>query len=254
MNLLNRGVEMRCALKAVGYLLLVACGMGCGTSRIVSSAKESFKLKPTSKIENKFALFSMMAAGNSTFNSKSDSLTIAEAPYSQPRIVKGAKVNLPSESSMEGFRNTANDILIEKLKEKKTALTLIPPKQVQSIINESNITSEYLEFLKDYRFLSANLGFLKQLGKLLDCRYLLVPQLVIISNVNDNSVSVLWRFGKRTTNYTVVILAHVWDLSNGTLVWTGRGSAETSVGLYEEPASFEALAAKSAEELIALLP
>jgi hypothetical protein len=245
---------MRGAVKAVGYLLLTAYVMGCGTSSVVSSAKESYKLKPTSKIEDKLALFSMMAAGSSTFNSKSDSLRIAEAPYSQPRIVKGAKVNLPSASSMEGFRNTANDILIEKLKEKKNVNTIIPPKQVQSIINESDITSEYLEFLKNYSYLSANLVFLEKLGKLLDCRYLLVPQLVIISNVNDNSASFLWRFGKRTTNYTVVILAHVWDLSTGTLVWTGRGSSKTSVGLYEEPASFEALAAKSAEELIGLLP
>lgn len=246
----NRSV----AVKAVGYLLLVACGMGCGISNIVSSAKESYKLKPTVKIEGKLALFSLMAAGSSTFNSKSDSLTIAEAPYSQPRIVKGAEVNLPSESSMEGFRNTANDILTEKLKEEKVGLSIIPPKQVQSSINESDITPEYLEFLKNYRFLSADVGFLKKLGELLDCRYLLVPQLVIISNVNDNSASVLWRFGKRTTNYTVVILAHVWDLSTGALAWTGRGTAQTSVGLYEEPASFEALAAKSAEGLITLLP
>jgi hypothetical protein len=129
---------MRCTIKAVGYLLLTVYVMGCGTSSIVSSAKESYQLKPTSKIEDKLALFSMMAAGSSTFNSKSDSPWIAEAPYSPPRIVKGAKANLPSASSMEGFRNTANDILIEKLKEKKMSILSSPRSRFKvSLINRT---------------------------------------------------------------------------------------------------------------------
>lgn len=245
---------MKTAGRMLRYLLLIICSIGCGTSGIVSSAKESYKLGPDDKIEDKLALFSVMAAGSSSFNSKSDKARIVSAPYSQPRIAPGTSVNLPTESSMEGFRNIANDVLLERLKERKSSITIIPPKQVQSIINQSDITGQYLEFLRDYRYLGANSEFLKKLGKLINCRYLLMPQLVVISNVNDNSATFMWRIGKRTTNFSVIILAHVWDLSSGTLIWTGRGTSKTSVGLYQEPASFEIMATKSAEELIGLLP
>jgi len=155
---------------------------------------------------------------------------------------------------MEGFCNIANDILLAKLKEGKSGIDVIPPKQVQGMVNQSEFMGEYLQFLNAYKYLGAHNDFLKKLGASLNCRYLLVPQLVVISNVNDNSLSVIWNFGKRSTDYSVIILAHVWDLSTGELIWTGRGTSFANVSLYDKSPSFDELATGAADELLKLMP
>jgi hypothetical protein len=227
---------------------------GCGSSTVITSARESYRFSPNLTITGRLALFSMMSAGSSSLNIKSDSLRIADAPYSQPRIVQGTSVNLPAGTSMEGFCNAANDILLEKLRGSKLPLIIIPPQQVQSIINRSKLTIPYLRFLNDYRYVSANVYFLKRLSTLISCQYLLVPQLIVISNVNDNSMSIAWNFGRRSSDYTVIILAHLWDMSTGELIWTGRGTSLTYIGSYERAVPFDALAERASKELIKILP
>ncbi len=237
-----------------GVLSLLVFAFGCGASGITRFADESYKLNPEIKIEGKLALFSVMAAGSSSFNNKSDAAKVSYAPYSPPRIIQDSEISLPGETSMEGFRNTANDVLLAKFKQTKSELTIIPPKQVQAIINQSDISNPYLKFLRDYNYLSASPDFLKKLGKRLDCKYLMIPRLVVISNINDNSLSLIWAFGKRAADYSVIILGQVWDMSNGKLVWTGRGTSSTTVDVFEQAASFDELAAEASEALIHILP
>ncbi len=245
---------MRNIMQLAGYLILTFLVTACGTSGISHFADESYRIKDDIRIEGKLALFSVMAAGSSSLNNKSDTAGIAEAPYSPSRIIKDVEISLPSETSMEGFRNNANDILLAKFKQKMSSITIIPPKQLQAIISRSDITFPYLKFLRTYNYLSINSDFLKKLGGYLDCRYLMIPQLVIISNINDNSMSFVWAFGNRSSDYSVTILGQVWDMSTGELIWTGRGSSSTKVWAYENPASFDQLAAEAAEALIRILP
>lgn len=236
------------------YLSVSFLAVGCLSSGIVTSAQESYRVAPNVKVKNKLAVFAMMSAGSSSFNAKSASSRVVSAPYSPSRIIKGSSVSFPVETSMEGFRNAANDIFLESLKDKKHGITIIPPKKVQSIINNSDLVAPYIDFLKNYRYLSANSDFLKKLGKLLDCKHVIISQLILMSNINDNSMSVVWNFGKRSANYSIVIIVHLWDMSSGELVWSGRGSSSNQVSLYEEAASFESLVTKASEELIKVLP
>ncbi len=257
MNWVNIKISYKCVnmqLKSTINLLTALFLTGCVTSNVMSSAQVSYRTKTNVNIEDKLAMFSMMSAGSSSFNDKSGSPKIAEAPYSPARIVEGHETSLPTETSIEGFCSIANDILLAKLGQQKPRLTIIPPKQVQSTINQLNITAGYLDFLKTYKYLSANSEFLKKLGDHLNCRYVIIPQLVVISNINDNSMFLVWAFGKKSTDYSVIILAHVWDMSTGELIWTGRGTSTTNVGTYEKPASFDELAAEAAVKLIELLP
>ncbi len=245
---------MKTTMRIAGCLILTFLAGACGTSGIKHLADESYRIKPDIGIEGKLALFSVMAAGSSSLNNKSDTARIAEAPYSPSRIIKNTEISLPTETSMEGFRNTANDILLAKFKQNKSGITIIPPKQVQAIIGQSDISLPYLEFLSSYNYLSVNADFLKKLGDYLNCRYLMIPQLVIISNINDNSMSFVWAFGNRSSDYSVTILGQIWDMSTGELIWTGRGSSSTKVWVYQYPAAFDQLAAAAAAALIRILP
>ncbi|MBI5555479.1 MAG: hypothetical protein HY920_06490, partial [Elusimicrobia bacterium] len=132
--------------KSIFNLLIAISLAGCVPSNVMSSAQVSYRAKGSVNIEDKLAMFSMMAAGSSSFNDKSGAPKIAEAPYSPARIVEGHELSLPNETSIDGFCNIANDILLAKLGQEKQRVAIIPPKQVQSIISQSNINAAYADF------------------------------------------------------------------------------------------------------------
>ena len=225
----------------------------CGTSTIIRRAEVSYKTDASSALGGRWAVFSMMAAGVSSLNNSQGPLTIP-TPRGPSQKVSDSGVKLPDKNSLEGFRHQANDILLAKLKQKRPALDILPPKQAQSIISQAGLGAEYLQFLGKYDYLGGNPEFLKKLGRVLECRYLMIPQLVIILNSNDNAIYIAWRFGRKSADYSISIMGQVWDLAAGKLIWSGRGSSSTVVNSYKNPPPFGRLAGEAAEALISILP
>ena len=238
----------------IASLLLSVFMLSCGAPRIVRNAEESYKLNSAPEIGGKLALFAMMTGGSSSFNVSSNPAKISDSPYSPARIINDSEIAFPGETSMEGFRQQANDIFLAKLKQKKSDFIIIPPQQVQGLISQSDLIIPYLDFLQNYNYLSASPDFLKDLGVMLNCKYLMTTQLVIISTVKDNSVSFVWTFAKRSTDYSVTILTQIWDLSEGQLIWSGRGTSSTVLGVYVSLPHFDKLAGIASEELLTIVP
>jgi len=226
--------------------------LACGTATVSTSSQVSYN-RGTDTIMGTVGLLPIIQAANGSLSSSSTVPKVAEAPYSPPRMLDGSQ-SLQTEGSMEGFRSIADDVLLQNLQALRKNTIVVPPRQIQSLINSSRMTGSYTEFLEQYRNLAANPAFLKSLKSQLKCSTLLVPQLVLLTSVNESSWSFIWNFGKRRCTYTVVILAHLWSMDSGEVIWSGRGTASTTVGIYDDLASFEELATKAVQEMIKSLP
>lgn len=243
---------MKNTLKITVIIIFTFLLFGCGPSKIARFAEESYKIEPTIRIEDKLAMFSVMIAESDSLNKiAAGQVKTLESPYVYSKVNDSTP---PNKNLLEGFSLHTDEIFLAKLKAYRTDLNIIPPKHVQSIINQSDIATDYLKLLTNYNYLSANPEFLKKLGNHLSCKYLIIPQLAVISNSYSNSIYLAWAFGRKSTNYSVTILAQIWDMSTGNLVWSGRSTSSTIVESYKKLPYFDQLASEACEELIRILP
>ncbi len=247
-------LAMKLNRTALAVLLLAALALGCGTAGIATSSRESYRGDRLERIEGRVALLPVTEADARTIGSLDAPSRAISAPYSDPIIDRGESVRFNAGTGPDRVNHVASDILLEKLRAMARGIEVIPPRRLESVVGRSAARAAFLELRRTYRHLGADPGLLRRLAGVTGCRYLLVPQLVVISNVNDSHRSFVWSFGKRTSSYSVILLGDLWDLSAGELAWSGRGVASTRVGTYEAPAFFDDLAALAAEEFVRALP
>jgi hypothetical protein len=91
---------------------------------------------------------------------------------------------------------------------------------------------------------------LKSFGRVLDCRYLFLSQVVVIEYKSENYYTIVWTFGGKSTLNTVKISSQIWDIENGTQIWEGSGVGYSKLSLYEGSPLIEDLAKQAVDSLL----
>lgn len=248
----SKNAMMKMIVRTIPIAVALALS-ACGTADIVTSSKQSYRSAGLTFLSGPLALLPVMEADARTIGASDTATRAISAPYSDPILDRGESSRYNTGTGHDRINPVASDILAEKIRS-AGVIELLPPRRLEGIVGASAVRAEFLAMVRQYRFMGAQPALLKRLAGVLRCRYLLVPQLVVISNVNDSHRSFVWSFGKRTSSYSVILLGDLWDLPSGDLVWSGRGVASTRVGTYEAPAFFDELAGLAADELVRAIP
>jgi hypothetical protein len=163
------------------------------------------------------------------------------APYT-PQQSQQENGNVTATKDGDGYRVVLDETLLSRLQTRLPYLRLVPTGDALKMINDAGLTDTYTRFYRDFNTTGMDSGFLKELGKTLHCRYLMVSRGVITESKSDASVSFVWTFGRKSIMRSIKISSQIWDTNTGQQVWEGSGVGYNRLSAYEKAPIAEQMA------------
>lgn len=167
-----------------------------------------------------------------------------------------ARVGILTATGVENYRLVIGDSLAKALQELEPQIAIVDPDQALSLINWADLSEDYTQMLREHQISGIlRKGILNRIGRALDVRYLILPNLLEYTRDTSTRVSILGVRFVQTRSSTLRVLAQIWDAEMGSIVW--EGTAEVTLAgedIREKPIPFEEVALLAWKELIKKLP
>jgi hypothetical protein len=128
--------------------------------------------------------------------------------------------------------------------------------QTLGAVNQNGYAEDYKQMFRDYRDTGIfRRDLLQKIGQLTGCRYLGQLKLASFTQETRDRFGL---FGLRlvsTQHAKIRVFLQIWDSREGTIAWEGTEEVSSAVDTpTEAPVTFKAIAADTAQRLIARLP
>lgn len=173
---------------------------------------------------------------------------IDSAPYT-PQVSPDREVEEKPSVTTNAHRITFSEALLSKIKSARPELTVVSPGDCLKRLNDAGLTARYLEFDRNFPMRGVDGALLKEFGHALGCRYLFISEAVVTDTKSDASVTVGWRFGRKSVLRSVKISGQIWDVVTGRQVWEGSGVGYNRLGAYEKTPLTEDMVYEAVERL-----
>jgi len=145
---------------------------------------------------------------------------------------------------------------VSALRALRADVRVVPLSDTIGAVNRAGLAKEYRAMYADYRD-SALLDstIIRQVAKAAGVRYLAQLKLASVGQGARGRFSALG-FSILNTQYAQVrVFLQIWDATDGSVVWEGLNEVSMAVETtWEEPMTFQSVAARAAEDLVKRLP
>ncbi len=175
--------------------------------------------------------------------------TAAQPGYSDGRI-QVTEAEQKQQITKETYKIVFDEMLLKKFQERYNTIQLMTPGTILKKINDNKLTASYEKFVQNFQLIGLDEELLKSIGKVLDCRYLFLSQVVVTESKSENYYTIVWTFGGKSTLSSMKISSQIWDMESGAQVWEGSGVGFTKLSLYAGSPLVEDLAKQAVESLL----
>ncbi|MDQ7837520.1 MAG: hypothetical protein RDU59_03385 [Thermodesulfobacteriota bacterium] len=172
------------------------------------------------------------------------------APYTPPQSPPGDSEGGVPLNAHDAYRVCLGEILLSKIQSRQPNLRLVPSNDALKRLNDEGLTGAYLKFNRNFPKVGFDSASLKDFGRALNCRYLLVTQAVVTESKADASLSIIWTFGRQSVLHSVRISGQIWDTVSGQQVWEGSGVGYNRLTAYEGLPLIEEMANQAVDRLL----
>ncbi len=184
------------------------------------------------------------------------SSSIAPDSFDGASVAVLSAVMILYDPSQEIYREALSGLLYDALQRQKNGPRILPLNAVQSGINKAEIWDDYKTMITDYKETGVlRKDVLTKLGRALGVRYVLLPKLLRFQQVTFDRVVVLGISFLKTRESSVDVLAQLWDVQTGEVVWEGAGEGVLSTEVVQgKPVSFMVVAQHACDSLVSRMP
>ena len=154
------------------------------------------------------------------------------APYT-PETQADQPIEDKHRAINNAYRIRLSETLLSKVKSLRPGLRVVSPGDCLKLINDAGLTARYLKFDREFTKVGVDSMLLDGLAQALDCRYIFISQAVVGDTTSEASITVVWKFGRKSVLQTLKISGQIWDTVSSRQIWEGSGVGYNRLSAYE---------------------
>ncbi|CAN2040676.1 Curli production assembly/transport component CsgG [Candidatus Magnetomoraceae bacterium gMMP-15] len=242
-------LEKLCVLAVILTIIVIASGC----SPVINGwSQESYRIKGFNDSvlkKERLGLLPVIVLESSYKKNSEANGRIPTAPYTP----QSTSSNIEKEKTLMSsdiYQFIFTEILLSKIQTRQPDLKIIPPGEALKLLNNNELTGTYRKFKRDFPRIGFNSAMLKNFGKTLNCRYLLISQAIMNESKSEASITIIWTFGRKSVLRSVKFSGQIWDTLTGRQVWEGSGVGYNRLSVYDGSPLIEEMANQAVESLL----
>lgn len=238
---------------SIWLFVSIVCLLSAGCTPVIKGwSQESYRSSEfniQTLGQERLAVLPVIILKRPSEKSKASDSEVPTAPYAPSNPAGDAREEYVS-STDDAYRVTLGEILLSKIQSRQPNLRLVPPNDALKRLNDERLTDAYRTFNRDFAKLGFDGTLLRNFGRALNCRYLLVSQAVVTESTAEASLRIIWTFGRQSILRSVKISGQIWDTVSGQQLWEGSGVGYNRLIAYEGLPLIEEMASQAVDSLL----